>query len=166
MTESRTEVNVLVGILDRSFEEDSVEFEERRWHALLSNLESVRPGDWDTLPPGGERSIRQLVHHVGKCFVIYENHCFGDLTSTWQSAAEGLAVDGSSEESIEWLRASFSTFRDSVAKQTDDQMDEFTTGGWCDVVPRRDIVERMIQHALYHSGEINHIRAVLQGNDA
>ncbi|MEJ7839971.1 MAG: DinB family protein, partial [Thermomicrobiales bacterium] len=142
MTESRQEVSLLVGILDRSFEEDPIEFEERRWHALLSNLESVRPEDWDALPPGAERSIRQLVHHVGRCYVIYENHCFGDVTSTWQSAGVGLIVDGSPEQTIEWLRTTFRTFRNSVANLTDQHLHELTNGGWCDAVPRRDIVER------------------------
>jgi hypothetical protein len=29
----------------------------------------------------------------------------------------------------------------------------------------RRVIELMIQHPLYHIGEINHIRALLQGND-
>ena len=30
----------------------------------------------------------------------------------------------------------------------------------------RWLISAMIEHDLYHSGEINHVRALLQGNDA
>jgi hypothetical protein len=34
------------------------------------------------------------------------------------------------------------------------------------VMETRWLISAMIEHDLYHAGEINHIRALLQGNDA
>ena len=168
MTASRTEVNLLVGILNRSFYEDPVEFHDRRWHSLLSNLESVRPEDWDVLPDGAERPIRELVLHTGKCYLMYENHCFGDGTLGWTAGAmaDGLPTPATPEQTITWLRAAHRKFSESLAKSTDEQLAEPGPGDWSEGHPRRDIVERMIQHGLYHSGEINHLRGTIQRNDA
>jgi uncharacterized damage-inducible protein DinB len=168
MTSSRVEVNVLVGLFDRSFYEDPVEFEDRRWHSVISNLEPVRPEDWDALPDGAERPIRELVLHVGKCYLMYENHCFGDGTMTWTAGAmaDGLPPEASPEQTIAWLRASHRKFSESLANITDEQLDEPGIGSWSENLPRRDIIERMIQHGLYHAGEINHLRGTIQRNDA
>jgi uncharacterized damage-inducible protein DinB len=168
VTDSRMEVNVLKGMLDRSFYEDPALYNDRRWHSVISNLEPVRPEDWDALPEGAERPIRELVNHVGKCYLIYENHCFGDGTLTWNAGAmtEGLPRQATPEQTIDWLRASHRKFSESLAKITDEQLGEAGTGDWFEGHPRRDIVERMIQHGIYHAGEINHLRGTIQRNDA
>jgi uncharacterized damage-inducible protein DinB len=166
MTSSRLEVNVLLGLLDRSFYEDPEQFDGRRWHSLISNLEPVRPEDWDALPDGAERPIRELVSHLGKCYLMYENHCFGDGTLSWAGTSADFPSSGSPEETIAWLRACHRTFGESLAAITDEQLGESGPGSWNEGHPRRDIVERMIQHGLYHAGEINHLRGTIQRNDA
>jgi uncharacterized damage-inducible protein DinB len=168
MTNSQTEVNVLLGVLNRSFYEDPAEFSGRRWHSLISNLEPVQPEDWDALPEGAERPIRELVLHTGKCYLMYENHCFGDGTLAWTAGAmaDGLPQQATPEQTIAWLRAAHQKFSESLARITDEQLDEPGVGSWSEGLPRRDIVERMIQHGIYHAGEINHIRGTIQRNDA
>ena len=166
MTDSRTEVNILIGVFNRSFYEDPAEFHDRRWHSLMSNLESVRPEDWDALPNGAERPIRELVLHIGKAYLMYENHCFGDGTLAWAETSADFPSSGSPDETIVWLRASHRKFSESLAKATDEQLAEAGPGDWSEGHPRRDIVERMIQHGLYHAGEINHLRGTIQRNDA
>jgi uncharacterized damage-inducible protein DinB len=98
---------------------------------------------------------------------MYENHGFGDRSKTWEdNTINGLAPGGTVEETLTWFRATHRTFRESLAGITDDQLDELTYGHWGGQLPRRRVVELMIQHGLYHAGEINHLRCLIQGNDA
>jgi uncharacterized damage-inducible protein DinB len=168
MSSARVQATLLKDLLDRSFYEDPALYNDRRWHSLISNLEPVRPEDWDALPEGAERPIRELVLHTGKCYLMYENHCFGDGTMAWNAGAmaEGLPPQASPEQTIAWLRAAHRTFSESLAKITDEQLDEAGAGSWSEGLPRRDFIERMIQHGIYHAGEINHLRGTIQRNDA
>ncbi len=36
---------------------------------------------------------------------------------------------------------------------------------WGNMLPRRFLIKTIIEHDLYHCGEINHIRALAQKND-
>ena len=58
-------------------------FQGTDWHSLLGNLHSVTPEDWLWVPSGGQRSIRDIIQHVGGCKFMYHNHTFGDAQLTW-----------------------------------------------------------------------------------
>jgi uncharacterized damage-inducible protein DinB len=166
MTQSRAQVDALVLLLDHTLEETAAEFGWDHWHSLIRNLSTVRPEDWDALPTGGGRTIRELVVHIGGCYLMYENHAFGDRTRQWgDRAVDGLLPGETPEELTAWLRATHKVFRDSVARLTDDRLEEITQAPWEDPLPVRRIIEIMLQHGVYHCGEINNIRALLQGND-
>ncbi|HEV2460234.1 MAG TPA: hypothetical protein VGS80_17900, partial [Ktedonobacterales bacterium] len=47
------------------------------WHSLLSNLHTVAPEDWSWAPPGGARSIRAIVRHVGRVKLVAFDQAFG-----------------------------------------------------------------------------------------
>jgi hypothetical protein len=53
-----------------------------------------------------------------------------------------------------------------VAALTDDELYRVRPGYWAEPKPLLDTIVVMIEHDLYHAGEINHIRALHQGNDA
>jgi hypothetical protein len=76
---------------------------------------------------------------------------------------ENRALD-TLESAIPWLEAGYASFRGRIAVLADAQLDEFRP---THLKPRpiRWIASIMLQHALYHSGEINHIRALHQGDD-
>jgi len=44
-------------------------------------------------------------------------------------------------------------------------LDKDRLTNWGERLPTRDIIRIMIAHDFYHAGEINHIRAQLQGTD-
>lgn len=95
---------------------------------------------------------------------MYENQAFGDSTREWGD----LDIDGPSPnrepaETIEWLRSTHAIFRNSVARLEDSQLTELSPWGapWTNT----RIIEIMIQHPLYHIGEINYARALLQNNN-
>jgi uncharacterized damage-inducible protein DinB len=149
-----------VGQLDHIVEEHDTEFGRLHWHSLMRNLSTVRLEDWDALAPGGGRTIRDIVMHIGKVFLLYANHGFGDGTRAWSdTAVNGIDLGMTPDDITRWLRATHAEFRNDVAGLRDDQLDRpgmsFDDGPpWT----KRRIIELMIQHALYHIGEINYLR--------
>jgi uncharacterized damage-inducible protein DinB len=166
MTESRVEVESLVRLLDHILEEQASEFGWNHWHSLIRNLSTTRNEDWNALPVGAGRTIRELVIHIGRGFLTYGDHAFGGGTRTWgDDAIDGLEPGETPAETITWLRASHGEFRNGLAALTDKDLDTLRPAPWGVTLEIRRLVEIMIQHPLYHIGEINHIRALLQGND-
>ncbi len=166
MTAPRTQVDALVLLLDHTLKEDASEFGWDHWHSMIRNLSTVAPDEWDKLPTGAGRTIRELVRHVGESYLMHENHVFGDGKRDWGDLdVDGLGPGESPAELTTWLRATHGQFRTSVSKLIDDELGELRRAPWGDPLEIRRSVELMIQHGLYHLGEINHIRALLQGND-
>jgi uncharacterized damage-inducible protein DinB len=69
-------------------------------------------------------------------------------------------------DDIEWLRDGQRIFRDGVAALSDDSELAHERGThWGARVPTERIIRIMIEHDIYHAGEINHLRALIQGTD-
>ena len=144
----------LLYLLDEAFE-GNVE------HSLLGNLRSLAPDDWTWVPPDGHRSIRDIVQHVGGCKVMYENHAFGDGGLTWEHPlVDGEDALTSITAAIDWLREGQECLRRSVAALDDDELVRPRMTNWGEPKETRWIIAVMIQHDLYHAGEINHIRSL------
>jgi hypothetical protein len=138
-------------------------FEGADWQSLLTNLSSVTPDDWLFVPPDGRRSITK---HIGVSKFIYWNHAFGDASFTW----EGLhAVSNQHVETIasaiEWLREGHEKLRAGLAALDDAELLRPRLSPFDGPQETRWIIARMMQHDLYHAGEINHIRALLHQDD-
>lgn len=80
-------------------------FDGGRWHSIVRNLDAVTADDWSWLPSGGSRSIKDMVHHVGVCKLMYENHAFGDGSLTWESVEPDPGTLGDPAAALDWLRA-------------------------------------------------------------
>ncbi len=149
----------LVDLLDEAFQ-------GTRWHSLLRNLESVTPADWLWVAPGGRRSIRDIVAHVGGCKFMYQNQAFGDGLFTWDDPlVTGVEALATVPSAVVWLREGHQRLRGSVAALDDDEL--LRLRGHHSGTPRetRWLIATMIEHDLYHAGEINYIRALHQQND-
>lgn len=141
-------------------------FEGEVWHSLLGNIRPLRPEDWSGVPPGGQRSIRDIAQHVGGSKFMYHNHAFGDAKLTWDDPfVDGGDVLATSESAIEWLREGHGSLRQSIAILDDAELLRPRMTNWGDLKETRWIIAVMIQHDLYHAGEINHIRSLLQHHD-
>lgn len=143
-------------------------FENSREHSLLANLTSVTADDWRRRPPGGERSILQIVRHVGESKFIYDSHAFGDRSMRWDTPGTVPTIeDGAdAETAIEWLRRGHEALVSSVGALADDEeLLKLRRANWGMEYQTRWLINVMIQHDLYHAGEINHLRALLQGDD-
>lgn len=157
-------VSELLTMFDHVLEEHGFGWDH--WHSILWNLHNVRTEDWDQAPEGGGRTIRELVRHIGAGWIAYGNHAFGDGSREWSDLEiDGISPGETPEEYEKWLRAAHASLRTAISQLHDDQLGEIRKAPWGDEYEIRRLIELQIQTSFYHIGEINHIRALLQGND-
>jgi len=159
---SRAAVEEILYLLDQAFDGDDE-------HSLLANLRNVRPHDWTWRPPGGSRSIRAIVRHAGWAKYMYNDHAFGPGALSWDDLPRIAAdLDGQRDPVAayrHWLVEGQRLLRDSIAALTDADLPEPQRTHWGELMETRRIIAVMIEHDLYHAGEINHIRALSQSDD-
>ncbi len=164
---ARAAVEQLLYLMDQAF--DAADSE----HSLLANIHSVTEEEWPALPEGGRRSIAAIAGHVAACKHMYDNHAFGSAAMTWADPAPGLGVSidqaqygGLAKDStIEWLRDGHASLRSHIAALDDSELLAPRRTNWGEMKETRWIVAVMIEHDLYHAGEINRTRALLAGTD-
>src|SRR5215211_5720706 len=66
----RTAIDTLAWLIDDAFAGDPS-------HSLLANLHDLADEDWIALPPGGGRSIADILEHVAWSKWMYEDYAFG-----------------------------------------------------------------------------------------
>ena len=161
MTEPTTSprVSQVLYLLDRAF--DGME-----WHSLLGNLKSVTPDDWLWVPPGGRRSIRDIVQHIGAAKFIYHHYAFGDATLHWDDPqVDRWDVVETIPSAIDWLRENHSRLRESISALDDAGLLQPRPNFRGQLKETRWLIATMIEHDLYHAGEINHTRCLHQQDD-
>src|SRR5260370_38493620 len=135
-------VSQLVYLLDEAFQGTD-------WHSLLENLHSVTPEDWLWVPPGGQRSIRDIIQHVGGCKFMYHNHTFGDAQLTWDDPlVEGRDTLSTIAEAILWLREGHTRLRERIALLCDDDSPSPRRPSWNKLKETPSILTRHVRHAL------------------
>lgn len=157
-------IRELTTLIDHILEEHGFGWDH--WHSILWNLHNVRPEDFDKAPPGGQRTIREIVVHIGAGWIAFANSICGDGPRAWDDVVINGVAPGKTPEEIEpWLRAAHGELRNCITSLTDDQLGNFAKAPWSDEYEVRRLIEIQIQTSFYHVGEINHLRALLQGND-
>lgn len=161
---SGSAVDAMLYMLDEAFDPPNARPSNQ---SLLPNLGAVSDEVWCTVPPGGSRSIKEVALHVGSCKYVYDNYAFGDASLTWQSKLVSPWPDSDPHpaEVIDWIRAGHRRFRHHVAELVDSDLDIPRKANWGIEYPTRWLINVIVQHDLYHAGEINHIRSLLTGDD-
>jgi hypothetical protein len=154
---SRSAVDLLLYLMDEAFDAPDHD------HSLLHNLASVTDDIWMTKPPDGGRSIMEMAGHVAACKFVYDNYAFGDASMTWDDPR--WYEPRTRGEMTEWLKDGQRTLRAHVAELADEDLLTLRRANWGAMYETRWLASAMIEHDLYHGGEINHLRALLQGND-
>jgi len=159
---SRTALDTLIWLAEEAFEGDPD-------HSLMANLRDVRHEDWTALPFGASRSIADILEHVGWSKWMYEDYAFGSASLRGDQPplipANG-ARSRPPKELMEWMREGHHRWLNSVRSLANDsELDRERLTNWGDKLPTRSILRIMIAHDFYHAGEINHLRALLQGSD-
>jgi uncharacterized damage-inducible protein DinB len=141
-------------------------FQGMQWHSLLGNPRPLGSEDWLWIPPGGNRSIRDIVEHIGDTKLMYENHAFGGGQLTWDrlSSKNQFATNAPSS-AIDWLKSCQDRLVASVSALDDDELTRPRMANWGELKETRWIIAVMIERDLYHAGEINHIRSLRHESD-
>lgn len=152
-------VSQLVYLLDEAFQ-------GTEWTSLLGNLRALTPEDWLWVPSGGHRSIRDIIQHVGGCKFMYHNHAFDDAKLTWDDPlVDGLERLSTISAAVGWLQEGQERLRQSIAALDDAELLLPRRTNWGEMKETRWIIAVMIEHDLYHAGEINHLRSLRQQTD-
>jgi hypothetical protein len=141
-------------------------FAANREHSLLSNLKATSAEDWLWLPPGGDRSIRDIVQHVGGCKFVYHDHAFAAGTLFWADPlVDGRGRLDSLEDAIAWLNEGHHRLIDSISALDDEELVRPRKANWGESYETRWLISVMIEHDLYHAGEVNHLRSLRSRDD-
>jgi len=155
-------IEQLLYLMDEAFDGEGHE------HSLLANVRSVKDDDWHRVPAGGSRPIFEIVYHVGICKYVYDNHAFGDGSMRWDKprSLPDIRREASRDEVVAWVREGQRLLRGNVeALNSDEELLTLRRSNWGQEYETRWLISVMIEHDLYHAGEINHIRAILTGDD-
>ena len=159
---SHLALDTLAWLIEDAFEGDTAQ-------SLLASLHDVREEDWTAVPPNGERSIAEILEHVGWAKWMYENYAFGSASMRGDQPPlipAGGARSRPREELLSWLKEGHHRWLASVhALANDSELDRDRLTNWGEYLPTRVIIRIMIGHDFYHAGEINHLRALLQKTD-
>ena len=153
-------------------------FELKPEHSLMGSLSFVTGAVLDTLPPGGGRTIRDLIGHCASVKRMHTNHAFGDRTLGWWDTwkgdgeladaklADAKLADANLEALVEWLRRAHAEAQEALRSLANDEelLVERRTH-WGELRETRLIVDAIMIHDVYHAGEINHLRGLLQNAD-
>jgi hypothetical protein len=158
----RIMIDTLCWLIEEAFAGDPA-------HSLMSNLANLREQDWTALPPGGERSIAEILEHVGWAKWMYEDYAFGRATLRGDQPPL-IPIGGASSrphgELLAWLKEGHEKWLHSIRTLAEDsELEGERLTNWGEMLKTSDIIRIMIGHDYYHAGEINHLRALLQGND-
>ena len=159
---SRIAVDTFAWLIEEAFDGDPS-------HSLLANLHDLREEDWTATLSGSGRSIAEILEHVGWSKWMYEDYAFGTASLRGDQpplVPEGGARSRPQEELLTWLTEGHQRWLASVRALADDnELDRERLTNWGERLPTRTILRIMIAHDLYHAGEINHLRALLQSTD-
>jgi uncharacterized damage-inducible protein DinB len=159
----RAGLDVMLAALEAAYRGD-------RFHSLLGNLGDVTDEEWATRPAEyssevfgtqPELSIADLVRHVGGAKLMWGNHAFGDRSLTWAESGPPSEERGAV---MGWLEEAHAGFVAGVEVLGDDaELVAERMAHWGRPLPTQAIISLVINHDLYHSGEINRQRGLIRG---
>jgi uncharacterized damage-inducible protein DinB len=163
---SRQALELALYLMDEAFRGPGIE-ESNESQALLPNLATVPEAAWRAVLPGADRTIEKIVLHVGACKVMYDDYAFGAGTLFWtdREVEPWPAGQAPMVETIDWLGQVHERLVAHVADLSDDDLLVPRLTNWGERRETRWILSVMLQHDIYHAGEINHIRSLLSGDD-
>ena len=159
---SHAEIDTLAWLIEEAFEGDPS-------HSLLANIVHLQEEDWTAMPANNGRSIADILEHVGWSKWMYEDYAFGAASLRSDQPPMIPAWGARSrphDELLSWLTEGHRRWLASVRALADDtELDRERLTNWGERLSTRVIIRILIAHDFYHAGEINHLRAQLQGTD-
>jgi uncharacterized damage-inducible protein DinB len=151
-----SEIHRILDQMDRAFSGDA-------WHGppLMRLLDGMSAEDASKHAVPGAHSIWELVHHVGAWNSIVQHRLQGQTVEVtterdWPPVWE--VSDPSWKRAIENLAESHARLRKVAEALRDDQLDEKLGAT---TVSRYEILHGVVQHDLYHAGQIAILKKAL-----
>ncbi|OAI40103.1 hypothetical protein AYO38_06515 [bacterium SCGC AG-212-C10] len=162
---SRSAIELLLYSMDRAFEGDPRAPVD--WHSLAAHVRALQPKSWAYLPAGAKRSAFDIVAHLGEGQYVWDSQAFGDGSMHWDrpGSVPMVTIESSGEDVLGWLRESYRRRREHVAALEDDaELDRPRMTPQGATANTRWIISTMIEHDVYHAGELNVLRELCQGD--
>jgi len=143
-------------------------FENGEFHSLMGNLSTVDDDTmWKARLPGSLRTIGEIALHVGSSKVMYTDYAFGSRSLTWESpeVEPWPPEDPPMRAVLDWLREVHASLMTHVRDLSDDELSQLRMANWGEEKETRWLLSTVLQHDVYHAGEINRMRSVLAGED-
>lgn len=162
MSVPRSGIELLAWLGDLAFDGDPHQ-------SLLASVRRLRDDDWYQLPPGGGRSTAAILEHVAWAKWMYQDYAFGPGTLRGDRPPLWLGPEAPPrprDELLPWLEEGHRRWTASVRGLPDDaELERPRLTNWGERLPTRTLIQILLAHDHYHAGEINHLRALLQGDD-
>jgi len=95
-----------------------------------------------------------------------EHYAFGDVTWGWvDPRVTGAAQTVDLPSAIAWLDDGHARLHARIATLTDDEVAVPRRTTWGERKETGWIITTLIEHDIYHAGEINHLRSLHDGDD-
>ena len=163
----RDALDLLLYLMDEAFRGPGIE-ETNEAQALLPNLATVGEHHWRAKPVGVVRTVEAITIHVGACKLMYDDYAFGAGKLRFGEPPVEPWADGEAPmaDAVRWLEGTHEVLVDHVRTLPDDaELVRPRRTNWGELRETRWILSVMLQHDLYHAGEINHVRSQLSGDD-
>jgi hypothetical protein len=134
-------------------------FSKSSWHSLMAALVSVSEEAFVWIPerhngfPWMNGSIQDIVYHVAGDKLVQLNHAFGDATMTWDDVP---VTKSNKAELVAQLEASQRELILAINNAAD--LDLKISGWGGKRLKTVDFFVMLIEHDLYHAGQIRYIR--------
>lgn len=142
-----------------------------RWHSFKSALKGITPEEARWTPPAYEGfpwmkgSIVEIVFHVGGDSLYQLDYALGERKLTWEALEERFRAEGGdlnaalrlAEEGYQALKRALDSLTDEDLKRQypiPEGKGERTLG---------EFFSMMVEHHLYHAGQIVYIRSIWRG---
>ena len=141
-------------------------FDVGEFHSLMGNLSAVDEAMWRARVPGSVRTIAEIALDAGGAKVTYDDHA-GSASLAWDSpeVAPWTPETAPLPDVLARLRRSHADLMAHVRVLSDGDLLVPRRADWGARMEIRWLLSTVLQHDVYHAGEINRTRSVLTGED-
>ena len=159
-------IEILAWLMDDAFAGAGMETSNEA-QSLLANLATVTDREWRSRVPGSVRTIESIALHVAGAKRMYANHAFEAAELTYESPVATPWQPGTAPRLgvIDFLREQHARLMVHVRALQPDDLLVMRRANWGELRETRWLLSTLLQHDLYHAGEVNHLRSLLQGDD-
>ncbi|MEP0765296.1 MAG: DinB family protein [Fimbriimonadia bacterium] len=140
------------------------------WHSLAAALRGLSDADAEWIParykgfPWSKGSIREIVVHVAADMLVQHSIAFGDGSLDWgQALALPEVREGTLDAARRLLQRGANESLRTLANLKDDDLGRRVTTWGGKKMSAEGFFDMLIEHALYHAGQIRYIRCLIEG---